>query len=46
MKHLINLVNRTEIEREIELLIFRNRQFQKCFVSIGRWEDFVNQIEE
>ena len=40
MEHLINLVKRTELNREIELIIFRERQFQKSFVSIGKREDY------
>lgn len=43
MEHLINLVKRTEINREVELVIFRNRQVTKSYVSIGRLEDFVGQ---
>ncbi len=40
-QHLINLVKRTEIGRQVELTIFRNRQKIKKFVRVGRREDYV-----
>jgi len=45
-RHLINLVKRTELNREIELIIFRERQLQKSFVSVGKREDFRPPVEE
>ena len=46
MDHLINLVKRTELNREIELLIFREKKLQKCYVSIGRRDDFIAPADE
>ncbi len=46
MEHLINLVKRTELNRQIELLIFREKQPQKSYVSIGRREDYIAPVEQ
>jgi serine protease Do len=46
MDHLINLVNRTEINRQVELLIFREKKLQKSYVSIGKREDYITPVEE
>jgi serine protease Do len=46
MDHLINLVNRTEIDRQVELLIFREKKLQKSYVSIGKREDYITPVEE
>ena len=46
MEHLINLVKRTELNRQIELLIFREKQLQKSYVSIGRKEDYSTPVDE
>jgi serine protease Do len=45
MEHLINLVKRTEINRQVELVIFRDRQMLKSHISVGKLEDFVNQAQ-
>ena len=45
-EHLINLVKRTELNRQIELLIFREKQVQKSYVSIGKMEDYIDSIEQ
>ena len=44
--HLVNLVNRTELNRRVELLIFREKKLQKSYVSIGRREDYISSVEE
>jgi serine protease Do len=41
MEHLINLVKRTELNREVELVIFRDKQLQKHNISIGSKDDFI-----
>ena len=46
MEHLINLVKRTELNRKIELVIFRERKVQKHFVSISKREDLVPTVAE
>jgi serine protease Do len=46
MDHLINLVNRTEIDRQVELLIFREKKLQKSYVSIGKREDYITPVDE
>ncbi|MCH8840175.1 MAG: trypsin-like peptidase domain-containing protein [Planctomycetes bacterium] len=46
MEHLINLVNRTEIDRQVELLIFREKKLQKSYVSIGKREDYITPVDE
>lgn len=45
-QHLINLVKRTEIGRRVELLIYRDREFRKEYVAIGKLEDFRDLIEK
>jgi len=40
-QHLINLVKRTEIGRQVELVVFRDRQVRKDHVRIGKREDAV-----
>ena len=40
-QHLINLVKRTEIGRQVELTIFRDRQMMRKFVRVGRRNDYV-----
>ena len=45
MEHLINLVKRTEINRQVELVIFRDRNILKSSVSIGKREDFADSSE-
>ena len=44
-QHLVNLVNRTEIGRKVDLVIFRNRQVQTASVQIGKREDFIDLAE-
>jgi len=46
MDHLINLVKRTEVNRQIEMLIFREKQLQKSYVSIGRMENDIAPVDE
>ncbi len=46
MDHLINLVKRTELNRQIELLIFREKKLQKSYVSISRMEDDIAPVDE
>jgi len=46
MDHLINLVKRTELNRQIELLIFREKKLQKSYVSISRMEDDITSVDE
>ncbi len=45
MEHLINLVKRTEINRQVELVIFRDRNILKSSVSIGKREDFADSYD-
>ncbi len=40
-QHLINLVNRTEIGRRVEMTLFRDRQMLVKHVRVGRWSDYV-----
>ncbi len=40
-QHLINLVQRTEIGRQVELIIFRDRQIIKKRVRVGRRNDYL-----
>ncbi len=40
-QHLINLVKRTEIDRSVELTIFRDRQLLTMHVRVGRRNDYV-----
>ncbi len=40
-QHLINLVQRTEIGRQVELTIFRDRQIIKKRVRVGRRNDYL-----
>jgi len=44
-QHLINLVSRTEIGRQVEMVIFRNRKIQTLGVKIGKRKDFVEPVE-
>lgn len=45
-QHLINLVNRTEIGREVELTVFRDRQMITKLVRVGRRDDFRTSPSE
>jgi len=45
-QHLINLVRRTEIGREVQMVIFRNRKTQSTTVRIGKRKDFVDMVEQ
>lgn len=40
-QHLINLVKRTEIGRQVKIVLFRDRQTLTKFVRIGRRSDFL-----
>ncbi|MEM8944481.1 MAG: trypsin-like peptidase domain-containing protein [Planctomycetota bacterium] len=40
-QHLINLVKRTEIGRQVKIVIFRDRQMLTKFVRIGRRSDYL-----
>lgn len=40
MRHLINLVKRTEIESQVELIVFRDGNPERCIVNIGRRRDY------
>ncbi|MGI9428496.1 MAG: S1C family serine protease [Bythopirellula sp.] len=40
-QHLINLVKRTEISREVEIKIFRDRQMITTYVRVGRRNDYI-----
>ncbi len=42
-QHLINLVKRTEIGRQVEIVIFRGQLQQTQHIQIGRRDDFVGQ---
>jgi serine protease Do len=39
--HLVNLVNLTEIGRDVSLVIFRERESKQLKVALGDREDFV-----
>jgi len=45
-QHLINLVRRTEIGRQVKMVIFRNRETQSTSVRIGKRKDFVEMVEQ
>ena len=45
MRHLINLVKRTEIDSKVELMVFRDGRFERRTVNIGRRRDY-NPPEE
>ena len=46
MQHLINLVKRTEINRRVALVVFRDRILQEFEVRIGRREEYLEPNEE
>jgi len=45
-QHLINLVRRTEIGRQVKMVIFRDRKAQSASVRIGKRKDFVEMVEQ
>ena len=45
-QHLINLVKRTEIGRQVRMVVFRNRKTQSATVRIGKRKDFVEMVEQ
>ena len=44
-QHLINLVKRTEIGRQVEMVVFRNRRTLTTKVKIVKREDFAEQVD-
>ncbi|NOY41341.1 MAG: PDZ domain-containing protein [Planctomycetes bacterium] len=45
-QHLINLVLRTEIGRQVDLVIFRDRKVQTIQVQIGKHADFAELLKK
>ncbi len=45
-RHLINLVKRTEIGRQVDMVIFRNRKTLSARLRIGKRKDFVETVEQ
>ena len=44
-RHLINLVKRTEIGRQVELKVFRDRQLITLQVRVGRRNDYLTDVD-